>query len=80
MDKIQGNLSLSIILAALWGWVEATVGWGMHLLHLPYWSLLLFLTGAAFIMTGVCRTKRPGPVFAIATVATLIKLTNRFAL
>lgn len=76
MEKTRGNLPLTITLGALWGLLEATVGWGMHLLHLPYRSLLLFPIGVAFMMTGVYRTGRSGMALEIAAVAALIKLTN----
>lgn len=53
MDKTRGNLPLTITLGALWGLLEATVGWGMHAGHLPYRSLLLFPIGAALMLIGV---------------------------
>lgn len=78
MDKTRGNLPLTITWGALWGLLEATAGWGMHVWHLPYKSLLLFPIGAACMLTGVYRAGRSGTALEIAAVAALIKLTNLF--
>lgn len=76
MDKTRGNLPLTITLGALWGLLEVKVGWGMHLLHLPYRSLLFFPIGVTCMIIGVYRTGRSVIALEIAVVATLIKLTN----
>lgn len=80
MDKTQRNLPLIFAIGALWSLVEPTAGGGMHVWHLPSYIWLLFPLGAAFLMDGVYHTGRPVTALALTTVATLVKLTNRFAL
>lgn len=70
------NQPLLIGLGALWGLVEATLGWGMHLLHIPFRSLFLFPIGLFFMLYGVYHVGEARAALRIATVAALIKLTN----
>lgn len=74
--KPNSNRSLLIGLGALWGLSEATLGWGMHLLHLPYRSLALFPIGLFLMLYGVRRTGKARVAWQIAMVAALVKLTN----
>ena len=74
--KPNSNRSLLIGLGALWGLSEATLGWGMHLLHLPYRSLVLFPIGLFLMLYGVRRTGKARAAWQIAMIAALIKLTN----
>lgn len=74
--KFNFNSSLPVALGALWGLSEATLGWGMHLLHLPYKSLLLFPIGLFFMLYGVQATGRALTAIRIALVAALVKLSN----
>lgn len=73
---MRGEKSLLVCLGALWGLVEATLGWGLHFLHIPGKGKILFMIGLLFMIYGIRRTAKPYAAVVIASVAAFIKLSN----
>lgn len=69
-------LTAVLFWGALWGLAEATLGWGLHRLHVPAVSLIMFPAG---LFCQWMATKRSGSVraaFGVAAVAAAVKLTD----
>lgn len=77
-SKKQGKIYLPLILllGGIWGLLEATVGWLMHLMHLKGTFFILFPIGLWLMLKGVRQTGRPVIAFYIACIAAMIKLSN----
>lgn len=73
---MKGEKSLLVCLGALWGLVEATLGWGLHFMHVAGKGKILFLIGLVIMIYGIRRTGKPYAAITIAGVAALIKLSN----
>lgn len=73
---MKGEKSLLVCLGALWGLVEATLGWGLHFMHVAGKGKILFLIGLVIMIYGIRRTAKPYAAITIAGVAALIKLSN----
>ena len=66
---------------AAWGVLEATLGWGLHLIHFKGEALVLYPFGLACMMAAArqCGTLSMSRVaLQVAAVAALIKLVNLF--
>ena len=75
------NTTFWILLAgSVWGIVEGTAGWIIHLFHIHHLTPLLILTGVICMMIAVIKTKRPEAAFKVAGVTAVLKLTNLFLL
>lgn len=67
-----------IFYGALWGSVEATLGYLMHLLFLPFTGFLMFPIGAYFMRRGIIETEDRHSAIYIALMAGLIKCVDFF--
>ncbi len=70
------NLLTILFWGALWGVVEATLGWFMHLVHFRGEMLLLYPIGLVCMMMAAQQTKQTSAVIKVAAVAASIKLFN----
>lgn len=70
------RFSSIILLGSIWGIIEATLGWSLHLLHLPGSNLILYSIATIIMMLAVHNTKKASSAFIVAFVAAIIKSTN----
>lgn len=70
------KFSSIILLGSIWGIIEATLGWSLHILHLPGSNLILYSLAAIIMMLAVQNTKKASSAFIVALVAAMIKSTN----
>ncbi|MBN2897228.1 MAG: hypothetical protein JXO44_00525 [Clostridia bacterium] len=63
---------------ALWGGIEATLGYLMHLLLVPYTGFVMFPIGAYFMRRGMIETEDKRSPIYIALVAAAIKCADFF--
>lgn len=68
--------SLILGLGAIWGIIEASIGWLLHLLHMPGKGYILFSIGLCIMLYGVYSTQKKSASVYIAAIAALIKLSN----
>ena len=76
----MNNLKTIIFWGALWGILEATVGWFLHLIHFKGEVLLLYPFGLMCMMMAAKQTGQISSVMKVAGVASLVKLLNLFML
>jgi hypothetical protein len=72
------NLLTTILFwGSLWGFIEATLGWGFHKLHFHGDSTILYTFGIFCMLSCASRTGKGGKaVFGTAIVASAIKLMD----
>lgn len=70
------RFSSIILLGSIWGIIEATLGWSLHILHLPGSNLILYSVATLIMMLAVQNTKKASSAFIVALVAAIIKSTN----
>ncbi|MGL5562866.1 MAG: hypothetical protein ACRDCN_09620 [Tannerellaceae bacterium] len=70
------RLSSIILLGSIWGMIEATLGWTLHILHFPGSNLILYTIAVTIMMLAILNTKKASSAFMVALVAAIIKLTN----
>lgn len=63
---------------ALWGILEATLGWALHLIHFKGEALILYPFGLMCMLMAFKQTLQLSSVMKVAMVASLIKLVNLF--
>ena len=73
MKKI---LPAILFFGSLWGIIEATLGWILHLLHFKGTSFLVLPFAIACMYMAIRRTGTPKAAFGVAIVAAAVKLTN----
>lgn len=76
----MNKLTTIIFWGALWGILEATVGWLMHLIHFKGEVLILYPFGLMCMMMAVKQTGQISTIVKVAAAASLIKLVNLFML
>lgn len=78
MKHLEVNKLLWIILfGTIWGIIESTGGWLIHLLHIHYYfTPSLILIGIVCMILGVNKTNLPMGAFSVAIIASLFKLSN----
>lgn len=82
-DKIMAkNKFLTILFwGSLWGIFEATLGWGLHLIHFRGEALVLYPIGIYCMLNAMQRFKGNANIgMLVASVASLVKLANLFML
>jgi len=62
-----------IVLGSVWGFLEATLGGFLHLIHLPYKGAIMGGIGMSIMATFVATHRRPSLVFWIGFIAALFK-------
>ncbi|MDD6552545.1 MAG: hypothetical protein PUF37_03010 [Prevotellaceae bacterium] len=73
------NVILTVIFwGAIWGIVEATLGWVFHSVHFRGGSLILYTFGIFCMLSAASQSKRNGTIFGTAVVAAAIKLLDLF--
>lgn len=76
MEK-KTNLILTMLFwGALWGIVEATLGWVFHAVHFRGGSLILYSFGIFCMLSAASQSERTSAIFGTAIVASLIKLLD----
>lgn len=63
---------------SLWGIAEATLGYILHLLHLPFTGLIMFPIGFYFMKKAQNETQQVSSIMKVALIASVIKLFNFF--
>src|SRR5574344_1682062 len=76
----MNNLKIIIFWGALWGILEATLGWLLHLIHFKGEVLVLYPFGLMCMMMAVKQTGQMSSVVKVAGVAAMVKLVNLFML
>lgn len=73
---MQNKLSSIIFAGAIWGIAEGTIGWILHILHVPHVAFWLSPVIIACIIFAYKATGQASSVFFTAIVAALIKCTD----
>lgn len=63
---------------ALWGILEASLGWFLHLIHFKGEVLILYPFGLMCMLLAAKQTAKTSSVLKVAGVASVIKLVNLF--
>jgi len=73
MEKNQKSIISIAVFGTLWGFIEATLGSALHLLHLPFSGSIL--TSIALVIILIARIYNPtrGSTFSMAVIAAFIK-------
>lgn len=79
-DSIGSRWAVILFWGALWGVAEATVGWLMHVLHLPTVNLVMFPLALLAMGAAVALTGHAGSAMRVAAVAAAVKLTDLLVL
>ena len=74
MSKIKTIL----FFGALWGILEATLGWFLHLMHFNGIVLVLYPFGLMCMLLAAKQTGKTSSIIQVAAVASVIKLVNLF--
>lgn len=74
----SNSLLWVLLFGAIWGIIESTAGWVMHLFHIHYMTPILILTGVLCMTVAVWKTNIPIAAFNVALVTALFKMTNLF--
>lgn len=74
MNKLQ----IIIFWGALWGVLEATLGWVLHLTHFKAEVWLLYPFGLLCMLMAFSQTRQSSSLVQVALVAAAIKLVNLF--
>lgn len=73
---MKGNTSRYLFYGALWGLLEATIGYFMHLFMVPFTGFVMFPIGAYFMGRATLETKEKKGAMYVALTAATIKLIN----
>lgn len=73
---MKENTSRYLFYGALWGILEATVGYLMHLFVVPFTGFVMFPIGAYFMGRATLETKEKKGALYVALIAATIKLIN----
>ena len=76
----MNNLKTIVFWGSLWGILEASLGWCLHLIHFKGEVLVLYPFGLMCMMMVAKQTKQMSAVIKVAGVASLVKLVNLFML
>lgn len=72
------NFKTIVFWGALWGILEATLGWALHLIHFKGEVLVLYPFGLMCMLMAFKQSLQLSSVIKVAIVASLIKLVNLF--
>ncbi|MEG2180373.1 MAG: hypothetical protein RRZ66_07420 [Bacteroidales bacterium] len=72
------NLLWILLFGTIWGIIESTVGWVIHLFHIHYLTPVLILTGVLCMTVTVWKTNITIAAFYVALVTALFKMSNLF--
>lgn len=70
------EINAAIFAGAIWGIAEATIGWVLHLAHVPHISLWMAPIVLACLALAYSTTGRASSALYAAVVAALIKCTD----
>lgn len=76
----MNRLKTVIFWGALWGILEATLGWLLHLVHFKGEVLVLYPFGLMCMMMAARQSGQISAAIKVAAVASLVKLINLFML
>lgn len=76
----MGKFKSIIFWGAVWGVMEATLGWFLHLIHFRGELFLLYPIGLFCMIMAATQTGSSSSVIKVAAVASIIKLVNLFML
>ncbi|MFH1560211.1 MAG: hypothetical protein ABID84_02200 [Chloroflexota bacterium] len=62
-----------VILGSIWGFLEATLGGTLHLIHFPHKGVIMGGIGMSIMATFVATTRRPSLVIWVGFIAALFK-------
>lgn len=76
----MSNMKNLIFWGAAWGLLEATLGWGLHLIHFKGEALILYPFGLACMLAAArqCTGSMARTALKVAAIASIIKLINLF--
>lgn len=80
MEKVQSNWKAVLFWGSLWGLLEATLGWVLHLIHFKGEALILYPFGLFCMMNVMQGKHRASLCMYVAVVAAIIKLVNLWML
>lgn len=69
-----------LICGLLWGIAEATIGCGLHCLHIPGVVYIMLPIGLLSMGAGVYLTRRCSSIIVVSTIAATVKLLDLFIL
>lgn len=67
-----------LFFGSLWGIIEATLGWLLHLFHFKGTSFIVLPFAITFMFLAIRKSGTPKAAFGVAIVASVIKLSNLF--
>lgn len=76
----NAGIKTIVFWGAVWGILEATLGWFMHLMHFKGEALVLYPMGLFCMMMAVRQSGQVSAAVKVAVVAALVKLVNLFML
>lgn len=80
MEKVKRNWKSILFWGSLWGLLEATLGWGLHLIHFKGEALILYPFGLLCMMNVVRDKPSASLCLCVSGVAATIKLVNLWML
>jgi hypothetical protein len=72
------NFKINLLYGSLWGIVEATLGYVLHLVFIPFAGFIMFPIGVYFMKKAEKTTQKASSIVYVATIAAGIKLFNLF--
>lgn len=76
----MSKITTILFWGALWGILEATLGWFLHLIHFNGIVLILYPFGLMCMLMAAKQTCKTSSIIQVALVASLVKLVNLFML
>lgn len=74
----MSKISTILFWGSLWGILEATLGWFLHLIHFNGVVLVLYPFGLMCMLLAAKQTTKTSSIIQVAAVASVIKLVNLF--
>ncbi len=75
-QKMVDALVMMVVLGSIWGFLEATLGGFLHLIHFPYKGAIMGGIGMSIMATFVATHRRPSLLVGVAFIAALFKLLS----
>ncbi|MFA6618185.1 MAG: hypothetical protein WCT23_03845 [Candidatus Neomarinimicrobiota bacterium] len=73
MKNKTKNLRIIILMGALWGICEATIGYGLHFLPYGFSGMFMFPIGMYFMYNAYKKTDNKNAILWVAVIAAMIK-------
>ncbi|MBT3181393.1 MAG: hypothetical protein HN337_02670 [Deltaproteobacteria bacterium] len=65
-----------LLFGSIWGFIEATVGGAMHVIHIPFTGTIMASIGFAVLYAALKNGLKPSHLFAVSLVAASFKMLD----